>query len=253
MSWSDDFVGGKAVRLTGIFDKLSYKVRKAFSVEHVKCSFSTAHCAIKVEDEHIGNMHFLIQSIGRNVPVMLPDKSVDASENRNSPVALQEQREIFLLPTIRVSNLLQSEIHVFLSETGNNKNCLGQKFLLEYANYFTYSIIVDVDQCTSIGSNNIGNKAIIQCGSTANLYANPSIIYFSVTITAFGSSCKAVNSTEWVKKLNKQKNDVYHLDIDLNFGGGKYFACLRLSRGIRGVLEVVLLLNILLFVYSIMP
>lgn len=78
-----------------------------------------------------------------------------------------------------------------------------------------------------------------------DLYANPTIIYFTVTITAFRSSCKPVNSTDWVKKLNKQKNDVYHLDIDLNFGGGKYFACLRLSRGLRGVLEVVILLAIL--------
>uniref|UniRef100_F6I7D8 Vacuolar protein sorting-associated protein 13 VPS13 adaptor binding domain-containing protein n=1 Tax=Vitis vinifera TaxID=29760 RepID=F6I7D8_VITVI len=213
VSWSDDFKGGKAVRLTGIFDKLNYKVRKAFSVEHVKCSFSTAHCSLKAEGAHIGNMHFLIQSIGRNVPVMLPDKSGDPSENRNSPVALQEQKEIFLLPTVRVSNLLQSEIHVLLTET---------------------------DQYTSIGSDNIGNQATILCGSTVDLYANPTIIYFTVTITAFRSSCKPVNSTDWVKKLNKQKNDVYHLDIDLNFGGGKYFACLRLSRGLRGVLEAAI-------------
>lgn len=128
VSWSDDFKGGKAVRLTGIFDKLNYKVRKAFSVEHVKCSFSTAHCSLKAEGAHIGNMHFLIQSIGRNVPVMLPDKSGDPSENRNSPVALQEQKEIFLLPTVRVSNLLQSEIHVLLTETGNNRKHSGLMF-----------------------------------------------------------------------------------------------------------------------------
>ena len=54
-----------------------------------------------------------------------------------------------------------------------------------------------------------------------------------------------MNSTEWVKKLNKQKNDVHDLDIDLNFAGGKYFACLRLSRGLRGVFEVIILLAIL--------
>lgn len=99
---------------------------------------------------------------------------------------------------------------------------------------------VGADQCTSAGSDNIGNQATIQCGSTADFYANPTIIYFTVTITAYGSSCKPVNSTDWVKKLNKQKNDVHHLDIDLNFAGGKYFACLRLSRGLRGVLEVII-------------
>ena len=59
------------------------------------------------------------------------------------------------------------------------------------------------------------------------------------------SHYKPVNSNEWVKKLNKQKNDVHHLDIDLNFSGGKYFACLRLSRGLRGVFEVIILFAIL--------
>lgn len=67
-------------------------------------------------------------------------------------------------------------------------------------------------------------------------------MYFTVTLTAFSSSCKPVNSGDLVKKLLRNKNDVYYLDIDLDFGGGKYFASLRLSRGIRGTLEVVMLL-----------
>ena len=138
MSWSDDFKGGKAVRLSGIFDKLSYKVRKAFSSEFVKCSFSTTHCSLEAEGEHIGNIHFLIQSTGRDVPVMLPDKSGDASENRDSPVALQEQKEIFLLPTVRVSNLLQSEIHVLLTETGNNRKCSA---LISFCNVVMISLL----------------------------------------------------------------------------------------------------------------
>jgi hypothetical protein len=53
-------------------------------------------------------------------------------------------------------------------------------------------------------------------------------------------SCKPVNSGDWVKKLLKNKNKVQFLDIDLEFGGGKYFASLRLSRGYRGILEVVM-------------
>lgn len=72
-------------------------------------------------------------------------------------------------------------------------------------------------------------------------YANPSIIYFTITLTAHDSSCKPVNSSDWVKKLLKQKSDVPCVDIDLDFGGGKYFASLRLSRGSRGTLEVVML------------
>ena len=78
----------------------------------------------------------------------------------------------------------------------------------------------------------------MSCGSTVEFYANPSIIYFTVTLTAYTTSCKPVNSSDWVKKLLKQKSDVPCLDIDLEFGGGKHFASLRLSRGNRGTLEV---------------
>lgn len=49
-----------------------------------------------------------------------------------------------------------------------------------------------------------------------------------------------MNSSDWVKKLLKQKNDVPSVDIDLDFGGGKCSATLRLSRGSRGTLEVVM-------------
>ncbi|KAL7193185.1 hypothetical protein ACSBR2_024904 [Camellia fascicularis] len=205
VEWSDDLKGGKAVRISGVFDKLSYKVRKAFSVEPVKYSVSTTHCSLKYEDGRVADLHFLIHSIVRDVPVIKPDK--------DSPVALQEQREIFLLPTVRVFNLLQADIHVLLT---------------------------DMDPSAAIGCENIGSQATIPCGSTVDLYANPATINFIVTITAFNSSCKPVNSGDWVKKLQKQKNDVHYLDIDLDFGGGKYFASLRLSRGHRGILEVAI-------------
>lgn len=94
---------------------------------------------------------------------------------------------------------------------------------------------------TSIVGDNIGKQATVSCGSTVDFYVNPTIIYFTVTLTAFRSSCKPVNSGD-LMKLFKNKNDIRCLDIDLNFGGGKYFASLRLSRGFRGILEVVMLL-----------
>lgn len=50
-----------------------------------------------------------------------------------------------------------------------------------------------------------------------------------------------MNSGDWIKKLLKKKSAVRYLDIDLDFGGGKYFASLRLSRGDRGILEVSML------------
>ncbi|KAJ0097654.1 hypothetical protein Patl1_28814 [Pistacia atlantica] len=213
VEWSDELKGGKAVHLSGIFDKLSHEVRKALSVESEKHSFSTAHCALKSDDVHVSNMHFLIQSVRRDVPIIDPDKSSDGFENRNLPTALQEQEEVFLLPTMQVSNLLHLEIQVLLTET-------------------------DLSSITS--SENIGKQATIPCGSTADFYVNPAILYFTVTLTAFKSSCKPVNSSDWVKKLLKHKNDVRCLDIDLDFGGGKYFAALRLSRGQRGILEAAI-------------
>ncbi|GFY93902.1 vacuolar protein sorting-associated protein, putative [Actinidia rufa] len=213
VEWSDDLKGGKAVCLSGVLDKLSYKVRRAFLVEPMRYSFSTAHCSLKFEDGQVANLHFLIQSVVRDIPVIQLDNYGYAPGNRDSPVALQEQKEIFLLPTVRVFNLLQTEIQVLLT---------------------------DMDPCAAIGSENVGNQATIPCGSTVDLYANPATIRFIVTLTAFNSSCKPVNSGDWVKKLQKRKDDVHYLDIDLDFCGGKYFASLRLSRGHRGVLEVAI-------------
>ncbi|KAJ8764509.1 hypothetical protein K2173_006249 [Erythroxylum novogranatense] len=210
VEWSDELEGGKAVRLSGIFDKLGYQVRRALSVESVKCSFSTACCSIKSEDAPATNLHFLIQSIGRNVPVLEPANSQNGSEIRNSAVILQEQKEIFLLPTVRVSNLLHMEIHLSLTET---------------------------DVCPTAGSDCMGKQAIMASGSTIDFYANPALMCLTVTLTAFNSSCKPVKSGDWVKKLLKNKNTVKYLDIDLDFAGGKYSASLRLSRGLRGILE----------------
>ncbi|XP_065873049.1 uncharacterized protein [Euphorbia lathyris] len=212
VDWSDELKGGKAVHLSGIFDRMSYKVRKALSVGSSKCSFSTASCTLRSENAHVTSLHFLIQSIGRDVPIIHPDKP-DNSDGRKSPVAIQEQKEIFLLPTVRVSNLLHSEIHVLLTESDLN---------------------------TTDVSDNIGKQATIACGSTVDFYANPAIMYFTISLTAFKSSCKPVNSGDWIKKLLKNKNDVQCLDIDLDFGGGKYFALLRLTRGFRGTLEAAI-------------
>ena len=118
VEWSTYVKGGKAVRLSGIFDKLNYRVRKALFAKSVKCSFSTAHCILKSEGKRVANMHFLIQTIARDIPVAPPEKSAAVLKNDNLPVSLQEQKEIYLLPTVRITNLLHSETHVLLSETG---------------------------------------------------------------------------------------------------------------------------------------
>lgn len=109
--------------------------------------------------------------------------------------------------------------------------------LFSLAHYFPLSADLGPTSCRD----NNGNQANIPCGSTVNFYANPAIIYFTVTLIALNSCCKPVNSSDWVKKLHKQKKDVHSLDVDLDFCGGKYHASLRLFRGHRGILEVHLL------------
>lgn len=118
VEWSDDFKGEKAVHLSGIFDKLSYKVRKALMVGSEKYSFSTASCKLLVDGGREKYLHFLIECISKDVRIMRPDESAHRSDNSHSSDMLQVQKQIFLLPTVRVANSLYSEIHVLLSETG---------------------------------------------------------------------------------------------------------------------------------------
>ncbi|KZV24988.1 hypothetical protein F511_01958 [Dorcoceras hygrometricum] len=213
VEWSDDLKGGKPVHLSGVFDKLSYRVRKALSVNSVKSTLTSANCVLKSEEVEV-NIHFLILTVGKGLPVVNPDNFGYAPGNRDSPVAMQEHKEIFVLPTIQVSNLLHTELHVSLS---------------------------DKDLQTSMENRNPWSNATIPCGSTVNFYANPETIYFTVTLTSFNSRSKPVNSSDWVRKLQKLKSDIPHLDMELEFDGGKYFATLRLSRGHRGTLKVAIL------------
>ncbi|MCL7045122.1 hypothetical protein MKW94_012003 [Papaver nudicaule] len=208
INWSEDLKGGKAVRLSGVFDKLSYRFKRSLGVESVRHSFGTVRCSINMKGARLTDLHFLVQTIGRDVPVIHPGNIKETTDMKTSPVAIQEQKEIFLLPTVCVFNCLQSEIHVLITETYPD---LG----------------------TSGGVNHTGKEASIEYGSSACLYGNPAMIYFTVTLTEFNLRCKPVNSGDWV---HKQKSNTNYLDIDLDFGSGKYFASLRL-RGNRGILE----------------
>ncbi|CAH8305702.1 unnamed protein product [Eruca vesicaria subsp. sativa] len=208
--WSEELEGGKAVRLTGIFDKLSYEVKRALDIKSVNVSLTTTYCSVTSESQCVDKVHFLIHSVGREVSIVRPDASSDVFEKRSAYIALREQKEIFLLPTVQVSNFLSSEAAIFLTET---------------------------DQLTSMEKHSIGKHATVQSGKTMDFYANPDMIYFRVTLTATQTSCKPVNSGQWVKKLQKQKDDAESLDVGLDFAGGRYSASLRLSLGKRGILE----------------
>ncbi|KAL8200609.1 hypothetical protein R6Q57_011948 [Mikania cordata] len=206
MGWSDELKGGKAARLSGLFNKISYHVQKAFPVESAKSSFSTARTLSKSKDGKVDDLHFLVQSTKKDVPIL-------QLESRASTISLLEHKEIYILPTVQISNLLQSEIHVLLT---------------------------DKDQSLPQDLENMNKHAIIPCGSSVNLYANPEAMFFTVTLTAFGLSCKPINCGDWAKKLLKQKKDNRNLDMELNFGDGRYFGSLRLSCGHRGILEAAI-------------
>ncbi|KAK7858698.1 hypothetical protein CFP56_010476 [Quercus suber] len=104
---------------------------------------------------------------------------------------------------------------------------------------FVGSMKCSFNVCTTNGYN-LGSQETISSHSTVDFYVNPAIIFFTITLTDFNTSCKPVNSGDWIKKLLKKKSAVHYLDIDLDFGGGKYFASLRLSRGDRGILEATI-------------
>lgn len=129
MGWSDYIKGGKAVHLSGIFNKLNYRIRKALFEKSVKYSFSTSCCTLKSEGKSIANMHFLIQTIATEIPVV-PEKSAAVLKNDNPTVSLLEKKEIYLLPTVRMTNLLHSEIDVILSETGMDMKAFANVLLL---------------------------------------------------------------------------------------------------------------------------
>lgn len=107
------------MRLSGLFDKLSYQVRKAFAVDSTRFSLSSANCAVASEEGAVSNIYFLIQTVGKTIPVINPDNFGHAPGNKNTPVAVQEQKGIFILPTIKVANLLHTEIHVRLTDKGS--------------------------------------------------------------------------------------------------------------------------------------
>ncbi|KAL9241362.1 hypothetical protein vseg_015482 [Gypsophila vaccaria] len=209
VDWSDNLEGGKAVCLSGVIKKFSYQFQKALSSDSKKYSFSTAGCSVMSGNTQVAKMHFLVQSIARDVPIVQPN---DHKKSRILPMALQEQKEILLLPTVRVSNLLESAVDVLLSET---------------------------ETSSASGLPNI-NQATIPFGLTVDLYANPAVIFFRISLTMFGSSCKPVNCGQRLKRLNMKKDGIQFLDIDLEFGHGQYFACLRLARSEKGVLEAII-------------
>ncbi|TVT99078.1 hypothetical protein EJB05_55577, partial [Eragrostis curvula] len=215
VKWSEDITGEKAIRLSGVIDRLNYNLRKAFHVDSMKSSFSSLSCPVFVNDHHVTDLHFLIHTLGRDVPVQPTNGTRLSDRSARAPVALQFQREIFIYPTVQVYNFLQTDVHVVLTD--------GQSGNLNEDNF-----------------GNIGKQAKITSGSSAYFYVNPALFNFSVTLISYGSTSKTVNSSDWVKRMQKQATRAQFLDMELEFFPGKYHSSLRLLRQEKGLLEVAL-------------
>jgi hypothetical protein len=119
VNWSEDITGEKAIRISGVIEKLNYNLRKAFNVDSMKSSFSSLSCPLFADGHHVTDLHFLIHTLGRDVPVQ-PTNGTRRSE-RSAPVTLQVQREIFIYPTVQVHNFLQTDIQVVLTDCQQGK------------------------------------------------------------------------------------------------------------------------------------
>jgi hypothetical protein len=119
--WSEDITGGKAALMSGVLDKLNYKLRRAFGFSSFNSLFNCLSCPLSIEGRQVSDLHFLVHTVERNVPLKSPLDGGSNSENSKLPMALQMQREIFIYPTVQVYNFLQSAILVVLGEnqTGN--------------------------------------------------------------------------------------------------------------------------------------
>ncbi|XP_044379606.1 uncharacterized protein [Triticum aestivum] len=211
--WSEDITGEKAVRISGVIEKLNYNIRKAFSIDSMKSSFSSLSCPVSVGGQHVMDLYFLIHTLARDVPLQ-PTNGTRVS-GRSASVALQLQREIFIYPTVQVYNFLQTDIHVLLTDS-KPENTRDDNFGL------------------------IGKEATITSGSSAYFYVNPAMFNFSVTLISYGSKSKAANSADWAKRMQKQTARAQFLDLELEFVPGKFHSSLRLLRQEKGLLEVAL-------------
>ncbi|KAJ1266147.1 hypothetical protein BS78_08G128600 [Paspalum vaginatum] len=213
VKWSEDITGEKATRISGLIEKLNYNLRKTFNVDTLKSYFSTLSCPVFVDDHHVTDLHFLIHTLGRDVPLQ-PTNGTRVSEI-TGPVALQFQREIFIYPTVQVYNFLQTDIHVTLTDCQHG-NAIEDNF----------------------GS--VGKRATIKSGLSAYFYVNPALFDFSVTLVSYGSKSRTVNSSDWVKRLQKQTTQAQFIDMLLEFVPGRFHSSLRLLRQDKGLLEVAL-------------
>lgn len=212
--WSDDLKGVKAVCILGLFDKLSYHIKQTFYGQNAESGFSMIHCGLNSVGTKTKDLYFLVRTTKRKLSVgtlYTPEHPKPQSQI----VALQEQQDILILPTIQVSNLLEMKIAVTSSDHLETNS--GE-----------------------ISEQSSGNHAILKGGQKEYMYADLSKLFLTVTLYDLKQTSSPINAGDWGKFSNKSKGELHDLDIELDFGDGKHIAMLRLSRGDMGHLEVII-------------
>jgi len=120
--WSDDVKGVKAVHISGLFDKLSHHIKKTFYGQTAECYFSMIHCGLNTPGTKIKDLYFLVRTTKRKLYVGTPHTS-EQRKPQSRRVVWQEQQDIWIMPTIQVSNLLDLKIAVTSSDHLGNIIC----------------------------------------------------------------------------------------------------------------------------------
>lgn len=211
--WSDDLKGVKAVRISGLFDKLSHHIKKTFYGQTAESCFSMIHCGLNIMGTKIKDLYFLVRTTKRKLSVV-KTRNPEHQKPQSQIVAWKEQHDILILPTIQVSNLLDIKIAVTSSD--------------------------HLEKNSRDISEHSENHAIVQSGQKAYMYADLSKLFLTVTLYDLKQRSSPINAGDWGKFSHKTKGELHDLDIELNFGDGKHFAMLRLSRGDMGFLEAII-------------
>ena len=123
--WSEDIKGMKPFRISGFLEKLKYGLTKTIKGRTSRHAFGTVLCTTRIDESHaksLRGVHLFVQITRRLIP-LTSMKDNDKYQAAGSGATLQEQLELVILPTIRVYNLLESNITVNLSAASEGK-CL---------------------------------------------------------------------------------------------------------------------------------
>ncbi|XP_024524529.1 uncharacterized protein LOC112344305 isoform X2 [Selaginella moellendorffii] len=209
--WSEDVKGAKAVRVSGLFDKLQYNFKKTLKSKSLESSFGSVFCkAVNASGTSTAGVNFLIRTLRRQVPVT---RLSGDQQQKRSLIAWQEQQELLLLPTLKIYNFLSSGVYVRINST---KEALD---------------------------GNPNEVSVAGRGGKALLYADLNALFLVIKVDDHGFVSHPIDISSGHKRfqeLAKKGGSVKDIDIELAFKDGLHLATLKVYRAEDGVLELVI-------------